>query len=131
MEKEFVPYQQSLDMKELGFDEPCFNYYDGNKNKNSINLGNGCVTKYMVSDNFTIAPLYQQAFRWFREKEIDSEFKKIEEGYTFHCFKNQEELSESLLKLFSDDRKKYVYKTYEEAQLECLKKLIEIVKEKK
>jgi len=28
MEKEFVPYQPSLDMKELGFDEPCFAGYN-------------------------------------------------------------------------------------------------------
>jgi hypothetical protein len=25
MEKEFTPYEQALALKELGFDEPCFN----------------------------------------------------------------------------------------------------------
>ena len=27
MEKEFVPYTEALELKELGFDEPCFAYY--------------------------------------------------------------------------------------------------------
>jgi len=27
IEKEFVPYKQSLQLKELGFDEPCFTWY--------------------------------------------------------------------------------------------------------
>ena len=27
MDKEFVPYEQSLQLKELGFDEPCFGFY--------------------------------------------------------------------------------------------------------
>jgi hypothetical protein len=38
MNKEFVPYQPSIDMKGLGFDEPCFGYYvDGELR--GINLG--------------------------------------------------------------------------------------------
>lgn len=27
MTKEFIPYKQALELKELGFDEPCFTYY--------------------------------------------------------------------------------------------------------
>ncbi len=27
MNKEFIPYEQALALKELGFDEPCFGYY--------------------------------------------------------------------------------------------------------
>jgi hypothetical protein len=31
MKNEFIPYEQSLELKELGFDEPCFGkiYADG------------------------------------------------------------------------------------------------------
>ncbi len=29
MKKEFVPYEPSLALKELGFDEPCFAFYNG------------------------------------------------------------------------------------------------------
>ena len=60
-EKDFVPYEQALALKELGFDEPCFGFYtykggirrytnfDGELNdfqtlkNSSIIMGNGCV----------------------------------------------------------------------------------------
>ena len=29
LNEQFVPYQPSLDMKDLGFDEPCFGFYTG------------------------------------------------------------------------------------------------------
>ena len=51
MNKEFVSYEQALALKELGFDEPCMSSRD-------INNGEGLIQ----------LPLYQQAFRWFREK---------------------------------------------------------------
>ena len=67
MEKEFVPYKEAVALKELGFDEECFGYYDIDKGYTNgyafcysdvkSQLKNGCS-----------APLYQQAFRWFREK---------------------------------------------------------------
>ena len=56
MEKEFVTYEQALALKELGFDEPCFGYYDEGGNL------------YTEMVEVLKAPLYQQAFRWFREK---------------------------------------------------------------
>jgi hypothetical protein len=28
MNKEFIPYEQALALKELGFDEPCLGFYD-------------------------------------------------------------------------------------------------------
>jgi predicted RNA-binding Zn-ribbon protein involved in translation (DUF1610 family) len=31
MEKEFIPYELALRMKQLGFDEPCFNLYHLNR----------------------------------------------------------------------------------------------------
>ena len=67
MEKEFLPYDESLALKELGFDEQCLALYDLDGKitiefvnwKNAVNRKNN----YLIS-----APLYQQAFRWFREK---------------------------------------------------------------
>jgi hypothetical protein len=61
MENEFVPYEQALALKELGFDEPCFGYY----NYNGTHFFD---YKPKTDDkNLTKAPLYQQAFRWFEE----------------------------------------------------------------
>jgi len=71
------------------------------------------------------APTYQQAFKWFRQvHKIDSEISKVDEGYTWHTFKNNEERIASTMRLFSDDRLKYIRPTYEEAELACIEELI-------
>ena len=58
MEKEFIPYEQALKLKELGFDKECLKrYYEKEL------VGNGGYFPNSIK-----APLYQQAFRWFREK---------------------------------------------------------------
>jgi hypothetical protein len=67
-------------------------------------------------------PLYQQAFRWFREKyDIDVNTQKDSIGiYHFNIDTNK----------YGDWKEPIFNKSYEEAELECLKKLIEIVKNK-
>jgi hypothetical protein len=119
VESLFVPYAIALALKELGFNEPCFGYYP--------NCG-AIMQKVCKSTDFktyTIAPLYSQAFKWFREKYdlriwIESN-SPIKFDYTI-ATSNKEFLS----MIFEDS---IFYNTYEEAELECLKKLIEIVKE--
>ena len=120
MNKEFAPYQPSLDMKELGFDEPCFAYYD---NALQIRL---CSFEKMSNKGFVSAPTFSQSFRFFREK------------YNCVCEIIRKEVgnhSEFIGWVYIDDRKIDVVsywdsKTYEEAELACLIKLIEIVKNK-
>jgi|688.fasta_scaffold604787_2 hypothetical protein len=128
MEKEFMPYAEALELKELGFDEPCFGWYEHNGNFYYC-YQEGIVppspSKKLIKGSCT-TPLYQQAFRWFREKYeihsfIDCKWKNL--GWEFQLV----DLSK-METISSIDR--YNYKTYEEAELECLKKLIEIVKEK-
>jgi hypothetical protein len=105
MQREFIPYEQALGLKELGFDEYCFTTAFG-------------IDITLESD--IKMPLYQQAFRWFREKynlvivikPIDD--KKLELGYN---------LTKNGLIIRA-------YTTYEKAELACLIKLIEIVKKK-
>jgi hypothetical protein len=119
MEKEFIPYEQALALKELGFDEPCFGWYS-NMDGNVFRQGY-CET-YLGIENCAKAPLYQQAFRWFREKHnIDS--YHIEP--TNNMFGNFYGVLGLRTATFNGG-----FKTYEEAELECLKKLIEIVKNK-
>jgi hypothetical protein len=38
MNKEFIPYEQALSLKELGFDEECFNYYDDDNEEQIFKL---------------------------------------------------------------------------------------------
>lgn len=61
LEKEFVPYDQALALKELGFDEPCFGFYNDMENNKPMGGNFPC-------DGRNSAPLYQQAFRWLYQK---------------------------------------------------------------
>ena len=113
MKNLFVPYEQALQLKELGFNEPyCFGYYDGEQDNKlipalpltMINTLNGDID----------APLYSQAFRWFREKyNLIMHIQRHSNKKYLACMGIQVEI---------------LCDTYEEAELACLKKLIEIAK---
>ena len=121
MKNEFVPYKEALALKELGFDYCCFCSYSP-EGKLADNYG----TYYKVyPSEVTIAPLFQQAFRWFREKynlvaEIQAPDGKngkwnptIHKSYGFGNY-------------YDNDG----FNSYEEAELACLRKLIEIKSKK-
>ena len=128
MEKEFVPYEQASELKELGFDEPCFGYYTGDKKHLLIRPNMGRRNEDL-NDIVCTAPLYQQAFRWFREKhrlyhsitrEIGINTSDIFFVASFYKGKKGNSPKNTCISS----------KTYEEAELECLKKLIQITNEK-
>jgi len=134
MKNEFVPYQQSLELKELGFDEECFGRYLTEeawkldltpKSFKIRECQNSKCSEFDLS-----APTYSQAFRWFRDKhELDSEiYMNHEYGVKIYTY-----LVLKLEKTIISHKSGYAVKqnTYEEAELECLKKLIEIVKDGK
>ena len=124
MEKEFIPYEIALAMKGLGFDEPCLarylivTFWERVTGEIKLQMSDCAINeKYLIK-----APLYQQAFRWFREKHHHYAFLQptsdsISENY---CFKILDQYSG---KFYSKS-----YENYEEAELECLKKLIKIIK---
>jgi hypothetical protein len=128
MKKNFVPYNPALELKELGFDEPCFaKYFQQDGNTPFIQIGEREIEEAeSAGDDVTFecdAPLYQQAFRWFREKyELVIDWNHSEHdnfgSYIGVCIKN----------VHLEDTVVGVYETYEEAELECLVKLIDIVK---
>ena len=135
MEKEFVPYELALRLKALGFNEKCYGYFTRDKEFFYFDVDDlsSAYTKNM--DNIVVnsvnglectAPLYQQAFRWFREKYKLEGITQQAEDFVWYKWK---------ISQYNEDGKKYVadwyeYETYEEAELACIKKLIEIVKEK-
>jgi hypothetical protein len=66
MDKEFVTYEQSLALKELGFDEDCLAFYNGKfLDSSDYNFDNGTSKDIGLCVK---APLKQQVFRFFREK---------------------------------------------------------------
>jgi hypothetical protein len=120
MKKEFVPYDRSLKLKEIGFDEPCLARWiekdsrDGGGLK--LEIWNDEDTVFEVK-SWTKAPTFSQAFRWFREKRFLIHFSSHD--HNIHDFYIKWSPEKSIL---SD-----AYDTYEEAELACLDKLIEIV----
>ena len=121
MEKEFVPYEQALALKELGFNEHCFKVYDTMGFLQEESVMNTCEIECdCVLERYS-APLYQQAFRWFREKHrLISSVDIAEEGTA----------QEHYFVTISTQGSYGSFKTYDEAESECLKQLIEIVKNK-
>jgi hypothetical protein len=125
MTKEFVPYELALKLKELGFNEPCFGYYftlNGTDWKFADNHEYFEIDDQLViGTNFTLlAPLFQQAFRWFRENGFLIDFSSHDKDT--HDFYIKWGVFEQRGSILSD-----AYNTYEEAELACLDKLIEIV----
>jgi hypothetical protein len=136
MEKEFVPYELALRMKALDYDEPCFAYF-----LNSILQYPAWEKDYSyfnemsdINPNFkkhehVLAPTWQSAFRWFREK------------YKLYCYPNPTG-SWRYTGIYRGEDKKgkhwvgslrdisgiiLFFDSFEEAEIACLIKLIEIV----
>lgn len=116
MKKEFVPYEQAVELKGLDFDEPCMSSRD-------MNNGNGLIQ----------LPLYQQAFRFFREKHgLFISFARFRNSVVINMPDTFSKVYEIWIQDENEDESIWVgdFDTYEEAELACLKKLIEIVKNK-
>jgi hypothetical protein len=140
MEKEFVPYELALKMKQLGFDEPCITFYPVNLTqpligdyatlglngkyssikdgyRNSVCLNQLWKKRYKQDYANVAAPTYSQTFRWFREKYgLYSVIDGLE---------NRQYYKVTQLNTYSKE-----YNTYEEAELGCLVKLIDIIENK-
>lgn len=120
LEEFFVPHQENLELKKLGFDEPCFGYGDSD----SIHIDSPhSIEKRMANQfNKTIKILtFSQAFNFFREKyKLHGTITSIsQESWQWHIQKPGNKLGD----LYEED-----FPDYEEAELDCLRKLIEICK---
>ena len=136
MNKEFVPYEEALALKELGFDEPCLSSFDENKNLFKV-WENDMVNGRTIC----LAPTYSQAFRWFRYNywyyasisptiDIGNVDFTVEVSQFFQEDRyvgegDDEEYFPRGLELVHTER----FDTYEEAELACLRHLIKLVKE--
>ena len=116
MENEFIPYDQALALKVQGFDEPCLAWYEIGGSGLRPNATKVTLSTAQTNSNsdMVAAPLYQQAFRWFRKHELYQEILVDYPKYTYR-------IVHSLGAMIISD---HLYKTYEEAELECLKHLI-------
>ena len=118
MENEFIPYPLALRLKAIGFDEPCLAYFDAEK---LFKFPGTTMCNRNFLDLLTVTtPLYQQAFRWFREK--------YDLGHMINGIGHESFIMNiaGVLHIFNA----FAFKTYEEAELACLEKLIELVEQK-
>lgn len=110
----FLPYQQSKDFREFGFDEICLTHWWGKEILNEAYGGwmRNSNTKYVM------APTWEQAFNFFREKGFYISIKKVD-NLRFLYYLHREE---------KEEVSEIVFSTWEEARLQSLIHLIQIYK---
>jgi len=125
MEREFVDYTEALALKELGFNEPCFGYYD-HQIKELDTISSEVCERLCKHDTHIKAPTYSQAFRFFRENhKLFGEVNIC--TYFIYDMSNNDGFHTTLEMVKQYDK---LCDNYEEAELAALKQLIQIVKEK-
>jgi hypothetical protein len=135
MKEEFLEYKEALALKEIGFDEPCFAGYNSKDRRNKqftypSTQDSNTTSKPRVYKEYSSrgmndiikTPTYQQAFKWFRNKH------KI---LSFITYTKKDDFEWVMPNIYDAPYAQPYFSTYEEAELACIKKLIEIVKEKK
>jgi hypothetical protein len=113
---DFVPYELALELKQLGYPQNGYFAWYGHD-------GLHYDSEY-IEEDFTYAccaaPTYSQAFRWFREKH----------GLYADIYRIGKKFNAGIEDMNIGSSKETVVEgvDYEEGELACLKKLIEIVK---
>ena len=122
MEKEFVPYKLSKRLYLLGYNERNIYHYCNGLLQEGITYNSDSIHRPYESVS---APIYQQAFRWFREKYglFGIILPYLITGNRWYWKITNRNNS-------SDLPFETGFETYEEAELACLEKLIEIVESK-
>lgn len=133
--EDFLPYQEALQLKQLGFDETCLGWYDSEYQEilNYDHTNNSCG---WLNNNHCTAPTYAQSFRFFRKEYLLHGYATI--GF---CPRIDKSISGfrgfiegiHIRNLSSTSRyfkpiETNCFDTIEEAELACLIKLIEIAK---
>ena len=118
-----VPLDLSIELKSLGFDDPCITWYwDDIGIYKGFELGN-----HNKNPNLISAPLFYQAFNFFKSKY--KLYPNITQYYGERFYfkiddmvhpRRFDEYPVELIRDFGE------YSSEEEAELACLKKLIEI-----
>ena len=126
MEKYFATYNQSLALKELGFDKPCMGKYDTKQGDEwFLNIYSGHLNiQFGDKSKACIAPLRSQVFEWARKNHsihgIVSYYGKGQWNIEILDYKGNE-----LIQIEDN-----TFWSYEEAESACIDQLIEIVKNK-
>ena len=129
--EQFVPYSLSKKLEQLGFNEPCIATIDQTEYIH-IKGTKQPIRGAMMYDTI-LAPLWQQAFDFFRIKfrmnptiisywQQDEEWKDFSYHYQFQML---DEYGRGTYEVWEGKAER----NYEKARLKCLEKLIELVEE--
>ena len=138
MEKEFVPYGLAVKLKKLGFNLPCYMYIytgdTGNNYDHYLEVKPSDSRDWNSKSDLCVSrPTFSQAFRWFRDNynlfcEINVD-KTMEPKFAYTI---KEYESAQFFEGFKEDiLSEHLYYKYEEAELACTEKLIEIISQTK
>jgi hypothetical protein len=132
----FLSRKLSLELFYLGFEKPCFAFYEGE----SLNFSTveKSYENYNDDNYFVLAPTSQQANKFFRDKfglytHIVPEFymDQINFNWQILWYLPKKEWTKFVVSdgtmLYGDNGE---YQTYELADLACIEKMIEIAKNK-
>jgi len=115
--EDLVLYDEALEMKDIGFDEPCFG---------GFGINSTVWFWHPDSDIITDCPTYAQCFRWFRKKyQFSHSIQQDWDNGRFLGFYRMIESFDGETIINTE-----TFKEYEEAELACLRELIKIVKTK-
>lgn len=131
IKQHFLPYEEALALKELGFNQPTFAYYQYSEfYKELCRLRE--IQGWLYDNNIKqpetekdcLSPTFKQAFQFFREKyNLQAIISYTEYAIkSYNAFKYTLSIPTNLLVWEGE------YKTYEEAQLACIQKLIKLAK---
>ena len=125
LKKEFVPHEEALALKELGFDEPCLKFYAAGILALAPDAENGDTNSKLNGYNplYVSAPTFSQAFRFFREKYNKLSPIDHATGGWYFVIREIGGSTDPMLKAVCGSG----FQSYEEAELACLRQLIEIV----
>ena len=109
METEFIPFEEHQDLLKLGFGHP---YHEQSKS---------------VENGYTCVASWHQAFKFFRSHGIDSDIMRDPIGNTLYGKTYDWVVTETNEIEYGSPQN---YWSYEDAELGCLKKLIEVLKDR-
>ena len=131
MVKEFVTYEQALELSNCGFNDSCFGW----RSRYTSSVGEHETLEY--NHNFTTheslelfnsrkgdlpCPTYSQAFRWLREKHgLEHQITYAGVKGRYNAFTDD---------WFYDSKGELKEFSYEEAESACLDRLLKIVEQK-
>ena len=133
LEKYFVPYEESMELKRLGFKEECLFTYSSNTKELGVTLPTSANNLAINIQDFNTlypgvelcsAPLFSQAFNFFRDKyNLDAHVRMFNKRYSERCYWKISDFNSEGILGYSD-----FAENHQQAEIDCLNKLISIVK---